>query len=64
MELSIDHSDKFRFFCESKQQTDSPEDILIAIEEEEGCSIHDLDMDAFELAVDAHTIRCMDWRQP
>lgn len=62
MEIPIGTSLKFQFYAESRQTTESPEDILMAIEEEEGVSIKDLDSEAYELLVGSHTTRCIAWR--
>ena len=62
MEIPIGTSDKFRWYVESRQTTESPEEILMAIEEEEQVSIQDIDSDAFELLTESHTTRCIAWK--
>jgi len=60
-EMSINISLKFKFFVESQQTSLSPEDLLIALEEE-GIDVLELDVDSFELLTAAKDNNCISWK--
>lgn len=60
MELT-NGSEAFSAYCEGLQSTDSPEALLIAIEEHTQCSIQELGEDEFELELSIVTRRTVVW---
>lgn len=60
MELT-NGSDAFSAYCEGLQTTDSPEDLLIAIEEHTQCSITELSEGELELELATVTRRTIVW---
>lgn len=62
MELT-NGSDAFSAYCEGLQTTDSPEDLLIAVEEHCHCSIQELGEEELELQLSVVTRRTLVWTQ-
>jgi len=60
-EMSLSISLKFQFFVESQQTSLSPEDLLIALEEQ-GINVLDLDVDSFELLTAGEDNNCIQWK--
>ena len=60
MELA-NGSEAFSAYCEGLQSTDSPEDLLIAIEETNHCSYHELGDAELELQLSVVTQRTTVW---
>lgn len=60
-EMSLSISLKFQFFVESQQTSLSPEDLLIALEEQ-GIDVLHLDVDSFELLTAGEDNNCIQWK--
>lgn len=54
-------SEKFQYFVETLQTTQSPEDILEAVEELTGESLKDIDAHEIELCINVVTKRTFAW---
>lgn len=60
-EMSLSISLKFQFFVESQQTSLSPEDLLIALEDE-GIDVRNLDIESVELLAAEHDNNCISWK--
>jgi len=60
-EMSVSISLKFQFFVEAQQTSLSPEDLMIALEDE-GIDVMNLDVDSFELLIAEQDNNCIQWK--
>lgn len=60
MEYTIG-SEKFQYYVESLQTTQSPEDILEQVEEDTGESLQNIDEDELQNRIDITTRRVIGW---